>query len=364
MSAIPNYVEQAWRFSEKELDDVEVVVDLRDCLTDADLARASTASSGGRGAPSRADFLPRDDRTPSSASHLSDEIDIDSVLRALASEVTEAEDMFPSLRLQPLDRSGHAEEDQLVFNSNWLGGLSRRSSAISVHSDEMSVAFPCSPAETTSGPGEASEASQSPSQAEADFELQEEILHSVEHDDAVAALLEGRSSPSGSSDSGGMPGGPLADVAEDMISVVDIGDEVQVLSSPAEADSVHALPYMISPRPLESTVASLLRRLSLEHQVDESVASSIRGVLEVSELLAEAEMAGANHLTQEEIEALPSFPYAPCKEQQHCAICLDAFQEREVVTMLRCTHFFHMECLASWMHRATKCPLCRAYCIE
>eukprot|EP00435_Cladocopium_sp_Y103_P017975 s3557_g4.t1 len=59
MSAIPNYVEQAWRFSEKELDDVEVVVDLRDCLTDADLARASTASSGGRGAPSRADFLPR-----------------------------------------------------------------------------------------------------------------------------------------------------------------------------------------------------------------------------------------------------------------------------------------------------------------
>lgn len=352
MSAMPNYVEQAWRLSEKELDDVEVMVDLRDCLTDADLARASTASSGGR-AP---DFLRDDrrDRTPSSASHLSDDIDIDSVLRALASEVTEAEDIFPSLLL-PLERTtAAAEDDELVFNSNWLGGLSRRSSAISVHSDEMSVAFPCSPAETTSGPREASEASQSPSQAEADFELQEEILHSVEHDEQLAvAALE----PDSSSD-GGVPA--PAEVAEDMISVVDIGDEV--LPSQADAESFHAFPYMMSPRPLESTVASLLRRLSLEHQVDESVASSIRGVLEVSELLA-AEMA-ASHLTQEEIEALPSFPYAPCKEQQHCAICLDAFEEREVVTMLRCHHFFHMECLASWMHRATKCPLCRAYCIE
>lgn len=205
------------------------------------------------------------------------------------------------------------------------------------------------PAEPPS-PREASEASEaSPSQAEADLELQEEILHSVE-DEQLSSRL--------SHSSGGVVA--PAEVAEDMISVVDVGDET--VPSQANADSVHALPYMMSPRPLESTVASLLRRLSLEHQVDESVASSIRGVLEVSELLAEAEI--SSHLTPEEIEALPSFPYAPCKEQQHCAICLDAFQEREVVTMLRCTHFFHMECLAGWMQRATKCPLCRAYCIE
>eukprot|EP00435_Cladocopium_sp_Y103_P023340 s3557_g5.t1 len=176
--------------------------------------------------------------------------------------------MFPSLRLQPLDRSGHAEEDQLVFNSNWLGGLSRRSSAISV--SLMSVAFPCSPAETTSGPGEASEASQSPSQAEADFEAAPVRAAAV----TVEVCRGG-----------------------------------------------HWLMWQRTKRD------GRIKMLSLEHQVDESVASSIRGVLEVSELLAEAEMAGANHLTQEEIEALPSFPYAPCKEQQHCAICLDAFQE-------------------------------------
>jgi len=270
------------------------------------------------------------DQTPSSASHLSDELDIDSVLRALASEVTgtgdEAEDR-PALPLQQL-----TQNDESLLGANWFGPLSRRSSAISmsVHSEEMSLAFP-SP--TSLGHAEASA---SPSQAEQDFQLQEEILQSVD-----AATWR----DPGSQDE------PVGDVTEDMISVVDIGDDV----SP-DADSIGQWPYM-SPRPLEHTVVTLLRRLSSEHQADESVTSSIRGVLEISELLAEAEP----HLTEEEIGALPCFPYAG-KEKQQCAICLEHFQEKQLVTMLRCTHFFHMECVTAWMHRATKCPLCRASC--
>jgi len=112
---------------------------------------------------------------------------------------------------------------------------------------------------------------------------------------------------------------------------------------------------------VESAVAvSILRRLSLLDVLgDDSLEGSAHLLLPAG---ADAEPAG-QRLTDEEIQALPTVSFQS-EEQQHCAVCLEAYQAGEVLTALHCRHFFHVACLAQWVRRATGCPLCRAPCAE
>merc|ERR1712187_158792 len=64
-------------------------------------------------------------------------------------------------------------------------------------------------------------------------------------------------------------------------------------------------------------------------------------------------------LSDDEIEALPKVHFERAEEQS-CAICLEAYEPGMLLTRLSCNHFFHPVCLAKWMRRATRCPLCRA----
>mmetsp|Transcript_36504 Transcript_36504/g.64306 ORF Transcript_36504/g.64306 Transcript_36504/m.64306 type:complete len:557 (+) Transcript_36504:174-1844(+) len=107
---------------------------------------------------------------------------------------------------------------------------------------------------------------------------------------------------------------------------------------------------------LDGSLNSMLRRLTVESQLlDESLTRSVRRVLQLGTVLA------GQRLSDEEIRALPKVRFESA-EQQHCAICLEAYQEGELLTALRCSHFFHIGCLARWMQRATVCPLCRTHC--
>lgn len=63
-------------------------------------------------------------------------------------------------------------------------------------------------------------------------------------------------------------------------------------------------------------------------------------------------------LSEVEIEALPQVRFESA-EMQTCAICLEAYQPGEVLTALRCNHYFHVACLARWLQSSTQCPLCR-----
>mmetsp|Transcript_18955 Transcript_18955/g.29732 ORF Transcript_18955/g.29732 Transcript_18955/m.29732 type:complete len:216 (-) Transcript_18955:5-652(-) len=45
-----------------------------------------------------------------------------------------------------------------------------------------------------------------------------------------------------------------------------------------------------------------------------------------------------------------------------CTICLGPMIEREMVTSLGCNHFFHLNCLLSWLEQQHTCPVCRAEC--
>ena len=52
----------------------------------------------------------------------------------------------------------------------------------------------------------------------------------------------------------------------------------------------------------------------------------------------------------------------PAKEDENkdgCSICLDRFEEREIMTKLSCGHEFHTSCIENWLNDETSCPLCR-----
>ncbi|KAF8058357.1 gol [Scenedesmus sp. PABB004] len=67
---------------------------------------------------------------------------------------------------------------------------------------------------------------------------------------------------------------------------------------------------------------------------------------------------------------LPSKPYQPppadnplpgaATEADCCAICLVELEPGESVTVLPCMHFYHRECIDSWLSRNCTCPLCKA----
>lgn len=43
---------------------------------------------------------------------------------------------------------------------------------------------------------------------------------------------------------------------------------------------------------------------------------------------------------------------------KECNICLDEFKINDNICFLPCLHFFHSECIKSWIKKSNKCPLC------
>jgi hypothetical protein len=41
-----------------------------------------------------------------------------------------------------------------------------------------------------------------------------------------------------------------------------------------------------------------------------------------------------------------------------CLICLEEFNEEEVVSLIKCGHIYHTHCLYSWFLKKKTCPLC------
>ena len=41
-----------------------------------------------------------------------------------------------------------------------------------------------------------------------------------------------------------------------------------------------------------------------------------------------------------------------------CLICLDEFNEGETVSLIKCGHMYHTQCVYSWFVNSKTCPLC------
>ncbi|KAL6500304.1 hypothetical protein OROHE_025670 [Orobanche hederae] len=63
------------------------------------------------------------------------------------------------------------------------------------------------------------------------------------------------------------------------------------------------------------------------------------------------------------VNAIPNFVFES-KSEEHptpgCAVCLSDFEDREAVRVMpECNHFFHAECIDTWLQSHADCPLCR-----
>jgi len=151
-------------------------------------------------------------------------------------------------------------------------------------------------------------------------------------------------------------------VLDETASLWGFGDTVRSATSTVRSESVQQSARTVLGETLtlegglDGGLTSVLHRLALENlQLDESLTRSVRRVLQLGTVLT------GQRLSDDEINSLPKVRFEQ-GEQQNCAICLEAYQRGELLTALRCDHFFHVDCLARWFRRATQCPLCRATC--
>ena len=70
-------------------------------------------------------------------------------------------------------------------------------------------------------------------------------------------------------------------------------------------------------------------------------------------------------LGEEATRALPQKTFAEAARRESsgkemCAICVEEFQEDDVVRILPCSHFFHPHCIDPWLtEHSSMCPLCK-----
>lgn len=43
-----------------------------------------------------------------------------------------------------------------------------------------------------------------------------------------------------------------------------------------------------------------------------------------------------------------------------CPVCQDKFKLKQEIAIGHCSHYFHQECLGSWLSTNSSCPICRS----
>ena len=69
-------------------------------------------------------------------------------------------------------------------------------------------------------------------------------------------------------------------------------------------------------------------------------------------------------LTQKSYNEIPTVTYGTVKHENtgsnNCSICLENFNDDDVVKRTNCKHFFHPECISKWVLKMKHtCPICR-----
>ena len=93
--------------------------------------------------------------------------------------------------------------------------------------------------------------------------------------------------------------------------------------------------------------------------------------LDISEGLSEALMNNSNNqvaygLLPEEIEKISIMHFSMSLsqriigKQEECGICFEKFQRgAEMMTLPKCDHSFHPDCVGTWLRKSLICPLCK-----
>ena len=69
-------------------------------------------------------------------------------------------------------------------------------------------------------------------------------------------------------------------------------------------------------------------------------------------------------LSKDKISKIPVKPFrkALFDDNINCIICMENFNENELVKQLPCGHVFHGECIDQWLGEQKNCPFCKAEC--
>jgi hypothetical protein len=51
-------------------------------------------------------------------------------------------------------------------------------------------------------------------------------------------------------------------------------------------------------------------------------------------------------------------------QNEHCSICIAEFEEGEGLRQLKCSHFFHADCIDEWLSKVDACPLCKSSAVH
>jgi len=67
-------------------------------------------------------------------------------------------------------------------------------------------------------------------------------------------------------------------------------------------------------------------------------------------------------LPPETLAALPEIAFKKQADEgdgERCTVCLDDYEDGEIVLQLPCSHIFHGHCVPEWFKTQKTCPLCR-----
>lgn len=71
-------------------------------------------------------------------------------------------------------------------------------------------------------------------------------------------------------------------------------------------------------------------------------------------------------VTKETFQNIPEVSFADIKKyisteiSEKCSICMDKFNQTDLIKILPCKHYFHKNCVAEWLTKYNHiCPLCR-----
>lgn len=69
-------------------------------------------------------------------------------------------------------------------------------------------------------------------------------------------------------------------------------------------------------------------------------------------------------LTKDKINKIPVKPFhkALFEDNSQCIICMENFNENELVKQLPCGHIFHGDCIDHWLIQQKNCPFCKSEC--
>lgn len=125
--------------------------------------------------------------------------------------------------------------------------------------------------------------------------------------------------------------------------------------------------------PFEGDNSSRLSRRDIERLLRSPPEHlSYETLLQISDFLGDVKSKAAS---EEAIDALPTLLYGAKQDalqhglslvaSQHdkrCSICLSEFDELERIKEMPCSHYFHVQCLDTWLKSNASCPICRSPC--